>query len=57
MIMGDLCVTCDALPISLILSEEQQTNQDAIMKARISEDSFQKAMAPKFDSLIQRLKS
>lgn len=55
-IMGETCMTCDALPISLILSEELQTNQDAIMKARLTEDSFQKSMALPFEALVQRMK-
>lgn len=39
-LMGDKCIHCEALPISLVLPENQRDNSELVMKTRLTESSF-----------------
>lgn len=38
--MGNTCVLCEALPITLVLPEDKMKDSETVMKARLSDQNF-----------------
>ena len=54
-LMGDQRVCCTAFPIGLMLTEDEQNDVDAVMKARLSEENFTCSIKQRFDDCIQTI--
>lgn len=55
--MGEKCVLCEAFPIVLIVPEDKLDDDDYIMKARLTEQSFTGNIRERFNGFIQKVKS
>ncbi len=55
-ILGDKCVMCRALPIGLVVHEDKQEDNDAIMKTRLYDDNFKGEIQERFESFIEQVK-
>ena len=53
---GDTCVHCEAFSIGLVLPEEKRKDTDAMMKVRLSEETFKGEFKTKFDEFISKLR-
>jgi menaquinone-dependent protoporphyrinogen IX oxidase len=54
-ILKDKCVSCDAFPIGMVLPENKQKDNNAILKTRLSDDNFSGEIQKRFKNVIQRL--
>jgi flavodoxin len=55
--LGDRLVHSEALPIGLVLPEDKQTDSDAIMKTRLSDDNFKGEIQERFNAFINKMKA
>ncbi len=53
--LGAKCIHCQAFPIGLVLPEDKQKDNDAIMKTRLSDHNFTGDIQKRFDNFIQRV--
>jgi flavodoxin len=53
---GEKCIHCEALPIGLVLPDEQKEDPDAFMKTHLNDENFKGEMATLYDNLIQTMK-
>jgi flavodoxin len=49
---GDVCSSCEAFPITLVLSEGQGDSSDAVMKTRLSDANFTGPIQERFDTFV-----
>ncbi|HON11775.1 MAG TPA: hypothetical protein PLE24_12985 [Chitinispirillaceae bacterium] len=54
---GEKSILCEAFPIKLVVPEEQRHDNDALMKARLSDDTFKGEILQRFDNFIKRVKT
>ena len=54
---GEKSILCEAFPIKLVVPEEQRHDNDALMKARLSDDTFKGQILQRFDNFIKRVKT
>ncbi|MCB0806412.1 MAG: hypothetical protein KDC05_11485 [Bacteroidales bacterium] len=52
---GSRIVHCEAFPIGLVLSEEEQENSEMIMNTRLSNDNFSGEIQERFDKLVPKI--
>jgi hypothetical protein len=52
---GEVCGLCEAFPITLVLSEEQGANDDAVMKTRLNDANFSGPIQERFDAFVARI--
>ncbi len=52
---GELCKSCDAFPIDLIVPDELRGNDQAIMNIRLSSENFSGAIVEKYNEYIQKI--
>ena len=55
-ILGDKCAVCEAFPISLVISEEQKEDSNAIMNTRLNDDTFKGEIVERFNQFLDRIK-
>ncbi len=55
-LLGEKCKQCDAIPIGLVLPEEQRKDGNAVMKARLFDGNFQNEIKERFDNYISQIK-
>jgi len=49
------CVLCQAFPVGLVLSEDQQEEPETVMKTRINDDNFKDEIQDIYDEFIQKV--
>lgn len=54
-ILKDKCVSCDAFPIGMVLPENKQKDNNAILKTRLSDNNFSGEIQKRFENVVQRL--
>lgn len=54
-LLGRACNACEAFPINLVIPDEKQKDNDAIMKTRLSDDNFTSRIQERFDSFIVKI--
>jgi hypothetical protein len=54
-IIKDKCASCDAFPIGMVLPEDKQKDNNAILKTRLSDYNFSGEIQKRFENVIQRL--
>ena len=54
-IIGDKCRHCAALPITLVVPEEKQEDDEYIMNTRLSDDNFIGEIHKRYNDFIERL--
>mgnify|MGYP003586699641 FL=1 len=54
-LMGDKCIHCEAIPISLVLSEDQRENSDLVMKTKLSETTFGGDFEEIYNTFIEKM--
>ena len=54
-IMGDKCIHCEAIPISLVLPEDQRDNSDLVMKSKLSESTFGGEFEQVYNTFIEKM--
>ena len=52
-LLGDKCVLYKAFPIGLVLTEEEQGNDDAVMKIHLSDENFKGAIVERLEVFVQ----
>ena len=55
-IMGEKLIHCEAFPVGLTLPEDKKNNDEAIMKARLSDENFKGEIMDRFNNFIQQVK-
>jgi len=56
-LLGDKCKLCQAFPIGLVLSQEQQQEAEVVMQTRLNDDTFQGSMNELFHKYIKKIRS
>jgi menaquinone-dependent protoporphyrinogen IX oxidase len=54
-ILKDKCASCDAFPIGMVLPEDKQKDNNAILKTRLSDDNFSGEIQKRFENVVRRL--
>lgn len=54
-IAGEVCKHCEALPIDLVIPEDQKENSEVIMKTRLNDSNFNGEILDIYNKLIARL--
>lgn len=54
---GDNCIGCEAFPIGWSLPEEKRSDDEAMMKARLSEDNFSGELQVRLDAFVEKVRS
>lgn len=54
---GDKCKHCEALPITMVLPEDQKENGELVMKTRLSDENFKGEIQMAFDRFIEKIKN
>jgi flavodoxin len=52
--LGNRCVRCDAFPIGLVLADDKQKDNNAILKTRLSDHNFTGEIQRRFDEFVQK---
>lgn len=55
-LLNSKCSLCQALPVSLLLSEEEKDDQQSVMAARLDESKFKGEILDTFNRFIEKLK-
>ncbi|MCK5519838.1 MAG: hypothetical protein KAI81_01885 [Candidatus Marinimicrobia bacterium] len=53
--LGEKCVHCEALPITLVLAEDKQEDPETVMKTRLSDDNFEGEIVERYNLLLMGL--
>jgi flavodoxin len=54
-LLGEKCIHCEAIPISLILPEDQRENSDLVMKSKLSETTFGGDFEKVYNAFIEKM--
>jgi len=54
-LLGDRCRHCEVFPVVLTLPEDKRKDDQAVMKARLSDDSFGPELRQRLDSFLMSL--
>lgn len=54
-LMGDKCIHCEAIPITLVLPEEQRENSELVMKTKLSDSTFGNEFEQIYNSFIDKM--
>ncbi len=54
-LVGDKCAACEAFPIPLVLPEDKRKDDNAVMNARLTDESFAGEFRERYDSFMQRV--
>jgi hypothetical protein len=52
--LGDACALCEAFPIGLVLPPDKKESSDAMMKARLSDQTFAGEIQKRVESFIEK---
>jgi hypothetical protein len=52
--LGDACALCEAFPIGLVLPADKKGDDSAMMKARLSDQTFTGEIQKRFETFIQK---
>lgn len=55
-LVGEKCIHCEAFPIGLVIPEEKQGDDNAVMKTRLSDDNFTGAIQERLDAFVEKVK-
>jgi multimeric flavodoxin WrbA len=53
---GERCRECAAFPVSLALPEEKRGDSDAVMKARLSDETFTGELRQRLEAFVQKVR-
>lgn len=54
-LLGDKCVSCEAFPICMVLPDDKQKDNNAIMKTRLSDNNFTGRIQERFESFVRKM--
>lgn len=54
-LLGDKCISCTAFPLPLSLPEDKRQNDEAIMAARLSDESFKGELEKRYNDFINEI--
>ena len=54
-LMGEKCIHCEAIPISLVLPEEKRDNSELVMKTKLSDTTFGGEFEQMYNNFIDKM--
>jgi len=54
-LLKEKCVHCEAFPITLILTEQEEEDPNSVMNTRLSEDNFKGEILDRFNRFIDKI--